>query len=1064
MWKFLHRLLGIFRSLRSDLQFAVSKYLVERQVINVLKLTHAQELMSYPRNEWPLVRSKQAEEIRAVAAGKPFDIVDRRSWAFPYLPEALHRLNQPILKNSPYNLRRFSETPIPRRAINLIKNAILSLRWQVQPTSGEDDLNPEREQKIQIAEECLKRPNNTESFREWLEACIEDYLLNGAGVIEPRMTPYFQRPFKAWAVDSSTIRIFMDWTEGTPDRPRYAQMTGLKGERGIVTFLDSELIYIRDNCRTCYSDDTETLTKRGWVAWPEVRDWDVLATRNPRTGKFEWQRPSRLTKAIYNGKMVGFKGQSVDLLVTPNHRMMGYYPAESDRIVFNRADEVAKLGRHRQFGYQFRVPVDCKWVGTLPSTGKRVRLESQYTHGYPGHNKTYDVDLKDWVAFLGLYVAEGSCAGSMNAVNISAHSAKPHYVQAMAAAADEDTVFIPKSYEVVISQVKASRHYGSIRKLLFRLPFDFAEGPNGFRVKDKTLHSILSPLGNKYTKYVPEWVKDLPPDYLKIFVDWAVVGDGWKIKIPTTLWRYCTVSKRLADDIQEIAQKLGLATTIYTHKPRARKTRLVGRVIGGDRFAPAYTVLQWARDFVGLGAKKAYKADYHGYVYCASVPNETLCVRRNGVPIWCGNSTPFGLGKTEVAFLTINNFLGAQDMAGRAGADQVHKTWLWWSTTLQPGHMQTIRRHITNEIEGQAKVSLMAGVQKPDIVEVTPVTPDDLLIEWQKFMIDIIANAFDLSPMALGQTEHTNRAIGQVMADSDFRSSVVPTARRFEEAITRHLIHGFLGWKDLEFKFIDLDDPDALTKTIIQQRNYMMNAITPDEIRKKMGLPPIAGGWGKLTMSQLQILTAAELAKLTGKAAMPGGSGGFSGGGGSSMPMGGGSGMGMGSSGMGGSMMSATDVAGMDPETIQLFQEYGILPPTQQLGQQMEQQQPGILETLTDELQTFFKYVEQVDEQDEIQEQPITPADERSQLQKFAESEHQESLAEKSISRRGVFGPAINQQFRKAPERGRYPRSGGTYLEPNNIQDRTTPVVPKGKGRSKKVKKTYRPGRENPYK
>ena len=677
MWKFLQRLVSLFRSLRSDLQFAVSKYLTERQVIEVLKLTHAQELMAYPRNEWPLVRSKQLEEIQAVAQGKPFDIVDRRSWAFPYLPEALHRLNQPILKNTPYNIRRFSETPIPRRAINLIKNAVLSLRWQVQPTGGEDDLNPERELRINIAEESLKRPNNTESFREWMEAVIEDFLLNGAGCFEPRMTPYYQRPFKAWAVDSSTVRIFMDWTEGTPDRPRYAQMTGLKGERGIVTFLDSELVYIRDNCRT---------------------------------------------------------------------------------------------------------------------------------------------------------------------------------------------------------------------------------------------------------------------------------------------------------------------------------------------------------------------------------------------------STPFGLGKLEVAFLTVNNFLGAQDMAGRAGSDQVHKTWLWWQQTLQPGHVQTIRRHITNEIEGQAKVSLIAGVQKPDVVEVTPVTPEDLLLDWQKFMIDIIANAFDLSPMALGQTEHTNRAIGQVMADSDFRSAVVPTARRFEEAITRHLLHGFMGWKDLEFKFIDLDDPDALTKTIIQQRNYMMNAITPDEIRERGNLPPLAGGWGKLTYSQLQILTAAELAKLTGKGAMPGGGGGGSFGSGSGISTGGGSGSGMGSSGMGGSMLSAGEVAGMDPETIQLFQEYGILPPTPQLGDQMEQEQPGILETLTDELQQFFQHVEQVDEQDAIEDAPITPGDENEQLQRFNESEHQETLAEKSINKRGVFGPAINQQFRKAPERGKYPRSGGTYLEPNNTKDQTNPVVPKGKkAQPKRIRKNYRPGKGNNY-
>src|SRR5690349_21788204 len=143
MITFLKRLVSSLVLLRSNLHAAVAKHLVERQVIKVLQLTHAQELSLAPRNEWPLIRSKQVEEIRAVRDGKQFDIVDRRSWAYPYLPEALHRLNQPILKNTPYNLRRFSETPLPRRAINLIKNAILSLKWKVQPVTEEDDIDPD---------------------------------------------------------------------------------------------------------------------------------------------------------------------------------------------------------------------------------------------------------------------------------------------------------------------------------------------------------------------------------------------------------------------------------------------------------------------------------------------------------------------------------------------------------------------------------------------------------------------------------------------------------------------------------------------------------------------------------------------------------------------------------------------------------------------------------------------------------------------------------------------------------------------------------------------------------
>lgn len=658
----------------SDLKASIANWLVRREVIRVLRLTHANELSGTPRNEWPLVKSHQAQEIQAVAAGQ-MDIIDRRSWAFPYLPEALHRLNQPVLKSTPYNLRRFSETPIPRRAINLIKNALLMFEWAVEPEDDIDEQDPDVEQRVRIVTEGLKRPNNIDSWREFAEAVIEDIICGGYGCIEHRVTPYYKRPVKMWAVDGSTIRIFLDWTESTPDRPRFAQMTGLKGERGIVTFLDSELVYIRDNVRT---------------------------------------------------------------------------------------------------------------------------------------------------------------------------------------------------------------------------------------------------------------------------------------------------------------------------------------------------------------------------------------------------STPFGMGNLEVAFTTINSFLGVQDMAGKAGSDQVHKTWLWWEQTMNPGHIQTVRRQIMNELEGQSKVSLMAGAKKPEALEITPVTPEDLLLDWQKFLIGIIANAFDLSPMALGETDKVNKATGQVMAETDFRSSVLPKAKRFEEAMTRHIIHGAYGWKDLRFRYIGLEDPDAITRTTIQQKQYMMNAITPDEVREAMNLPAIEGGWGRLTMGQAQILMLKAQAALgVGKGAGGGSSSGGGAGAGTGTGGGGASAMGMGGNGIGGSMFSAGDVADMDPSTIQLYQELGILPPGAQLPQEMEQQEPGILQQLSSELQTFFEFLEQEDEASEIQPRLITRQDEAGQMEKFDEQSHVESLAEKTINRRGMFGPGINQQYRKNPERGKYPRSGGRFIDPNIERVQGDDVVsprPTGGGGFRKAKMAKLPG------
>lgn len=322
-------------------------------------------------------------------------------------------------------------------------------------------------------------------------------------------------------------------------------------------------------------------------------------------------------------------------------------------------------------------------------------------------------------------------------------------------------------------------------------------------------------------------------------------------------------------------------------------------------------------------------------------------------------------------------------------------------------------------------------------------------------MIDIIAAAFDLSPMALGQTEKVNKAVGQVLADSDFRSAVVPTAKRIEEGITRHLLHGFMKWKDLEFKFIGLDDPDALTATMIQKSDYMTNSITPNEIREVKNRPPLPGGWGDLTFSQLQIMMMAEMAKMTGKMSGMGGMGMGSGMG--SSGMGGSGGWGQGGSGSTSSISAAVQQIAnqMSPDDIQLFQEFGILPPP--VAQQMPQD-PSILEQITNQLQSYFQYLEQVEIQDEVPEAPITDADQEQQLQRFAESEHQESLAEKSINRRGVFGPAINQQIRKAPERGKYPRSGGRAATPEGI----VPEVQQNKAKQQ-IKNNYRPGRGNPY-
>src|SRR6267142_6328410 len=60
----------------------------------------------------------------------------RRTSALPSIFNSYGPLTDAMPKPTPYNLRRFSETPIARRAINCIKDPIAGMRWRVQPRQG----------------------------------------------------------------------------------------------------------------------------------------------------------------------------------------------------------------------------------------------------------------------------------------------------------------------------------------------------------------------------------------------------------------------------------------------------------------------------------------------------------------------------------------------------------------------------------------------------------------------------------------------------------------------------------------------------------------------------------------------------------------------------------------------------------------------------------------------------------------------------------------------------------------------------------------------------------------
>ncbi len=200
--------------------------------------------------------------------------------------------------------------------------------------------------------------------------------------------------------------------------------------------------------------------------------------------------------------------------------------------------------------------------------------------------------------------------------------------------------------------------------------------------------------------------------------------------------------------------------------------------------------------------------------------------------------TPFGLGRLEVAFETVNAFLGAHRYASRLASNSVVQYALWLQD-LTPEHHERLIRWWQDEIEGTGKVPILSVESKPEVLRFGGGTDADLRLQWQEFLLRVVASAFDLPPFYLGVERDVNRSTAEEMNDLAFRQAIVPTARLLAEALTRGAIGKRLGWNDLEFAFAELDTTDPLEEAQIQQILLQNGVVTVNEVRRMRGLGEI---------------------------------------------------------------------------------------------------------------------------------------------------------------------------------------------------------------------------------
>lgn len=349
----------------------------------------------------------------------------------------------------------------------------------------------------------------------------------------------------------------------------------------------------------CYDDKVEVLTNKGWKFFKDLDKTELFLSINPETGEGEYVPAVAWINQYYEGDMVYRKSKCFDLANTPNHVHVGRKHGQKHISLVNESDI------KDNFSFLSYIP---SWKG----------IDTPFI---VIDNKKYDTNL--FCEFLGYYLSEGSFTewGDKNRT-------------------------IPRR-RVNISQKKSEAKEKIIKccRALFKNVIVTKERIefNLNKENDKDLIHIIRSFGHAHEKYVPDFIKELSPKYIKIFLDAFLLGDGtvhrgvlydgYQCK-PQRI--YSTSSVKLKDDLGELLLKVGKCPSfknrgksIY-HCKKQKKDYLARY----DQWNVAELNSKYR---YGKVMKKEIKP-YKGFIYDVELEkNHTLVVRRNDNVCVSGN-------------------------------------------------------------------------------------------------------------------------------------------------------------------------------------------------------------------------------------------------------------------------------------------------------------------------------------------------------------------------------------------------------------------------------------------
>lgn len=343
----------------------------------------------------------------------------------------------------------------------------------------------------------------------------------------------------------------------------------------------------------CYHKDTEIMTKDGFKKFTELSKDDEILTLNPETKEIEYSRIKHFIKK-YAEDIAHIKGQTLDMCVDPNHTFFTYREVDHEKY---RSVEPEFVNGIQNLKTKARFYKSCIW-----NAPKKEKININ----------GLEINTDTFCKFMGYYLSDGSYNHTRG------------------------------GNQIYIARKKGYKQDIEFNDLIELNP---KRGVGGIYIFNKSLCDYVRKFGYSYEKYIPDEIKTLDKEHIRLFLDAYAFCDGtskketvggFYYKNVVKYNSYFTSSKKLADGLVECILKTGMGASYRfdKRKGKVQKFRNGYYEIKTD----LYSIFELKKQNDQLLSAKITYEKYNDFVYDIEVEkNHTLLTRFNKCIIWNGN-------------------------------------------------------------------------------------------------------------------------------------------------------------------------------------------------------------------------------------------------------------------------------------------------------------------------------------------------------------------------------------------------------------------------------------------